>query len=229
MLRYQLNTQSATIVLLGKFNPSIFSPAWLRLVGAINEAELDAAKVTVIHPEITRFEIDDVTIDASIDRFSVSSASEPFVRILDLVQAIFARSLPHTPIRALGINYEVEFTLDSAKRRIALGRALAPTLPWADFGRRIDSSDDSGMIGVQMQETLPAGREAGHRMVSITPVRGKLAGVRLAINDHYELSIQDEVRGADRIMGVLAETFESSIRESKKIAEQLSEFAETLK
>ena len=124
-MQYAPEIQSVSIVLLGKFNPAIFSPAWLAKAGIVTEREADAASVNVIHSEIAQFGVERFRFEVQTERFQVTTLVEPFVQLLDSVVNLFKDKLPHTPADKMGINYEVHFRLQAPDRRIALGRALS--------------------------------------------------------------------------------------------------------
>ncbi len=120
----------ASIVLVGKFNPAIFSPAWFAKNGIITEGELQVAETQVVHKQITRFAVEHLTVHAELERFSIKVSTDPLIRIADMVSTTFRGLLPHTPVQAFGINYVEHWRLDTWQRRLALGRALAPIEPW---------------------------------------------------------------------------------------------------
>jgi len=230
-MRYEPQVQLASIVLLWRFNPAIFSPAWFAKVGIISGAELDESKVNIIHPEVTQFSLDRFKIDVLQERFSITTSNEPFVQILDDTLSTFYH-LPHSPVKAFGINYEIHFNLDSADQRIALGRALAPVVPWKDFGRRLGGGTPErlgGLVSLVMQET-PTDREIGSRQAKIerSPILRGLSGVMLHVNDHFEIVNPKDEDGAGAGMELLRERFDGSVIEAKKIAGELMSFAEEL-
>ena len=90
--RYKSDVQSASIVLVGRFNPAIISPGWLLKVGIISEGEFETSNVVIIHPEVTQFSIERFKIEVLPQRFSITTAGEPYVQILDDVVGIFTIS-----------------------------------------------------------------------------------------------------------------------------------------
>ena len=85
------------------------------------------------------------------------------------------------------------------------------------------------MLALVMQE-IPADRE-GYRKVQIEPWNspGNQTGIRMQINDHYQLADPKDEQGAARIIKILRENFENSIKKSKTIVSQLMDFAGGLK
>ena len=62
---------SASVVLVGKFNPAIFSPAWIAEIGLVDPKAAESAKLQVIHPDIAIFEVGGFSFDVRQNRFSV--------------------------------------------------------------------------------------------------------------------------------------------------------------
>src|SRR5262249_22058712 len=98
-------------VLLGKFNPAIFSPSWFAKANIITDAEAEAATVNVIHPELAQFSVERFRFEVQKERFQITTAVEPFVQLSDAVLNPFDHKLPHPPADKMGINYEVHFQL----------------------------------------------------------------------------------------------------------------------
>lgn len=234
-MRYLPEHQAASIVLLGKFNPAIFSPAWLAKAGTITAGEADSATIQVIHPEIAQFSVERFRFDVQKERFQITTLMEPFIRISDSIRTLFTDRLPHTPTSRMGINYELHFRLDSPEQRVALGRALAPIAPWGDFGVRLMGGDAPKSIGglatLAMQESSPPDRASGYRRVQIEPLRQaqQLSSVRMHINDHYEIPDAEDHQGAVPLMELLNDRFDPSISEAKAIVTQLMEFASNVR
>lgn len=231
-MRYQIETHAAAIVLLGKFNPSIFSPAWFAKVGIITDEELENTRNPFTHPEFAQFSIPRFDLNVAPHRFGLVTSHESFIHLVDDVYEIFAKQLPHTPMNMLGINYDAQFKLDTIEQRHALGRALAPIAPWQDFGKRLEPDDRTklgGMIALIMQEN-PPDRNQGYRRVQIDPLNGlsNQTGLRMQINDHFQLADFKDEQGATPIMNILRDNFEKSMKEAKAIVSQLMDFASQL-
>jgi len=86
------------IVLLGDFNPKIFSPAWFSAYDIIGEIESEEANLEVIHKDVTIFSLDWFRLQVTQDRFSVFTEQEAyFEKLIDLVFNTFT-NLIHTPL-----------------------------------------------------------------------------------------------------------------------------------
>jgi hypothetical protein len=232
---YDLEYPTCAIVLVGKFNPAIFSPAWLAKSGIISDIESEKSEIQIIHPEIAQFDVGKFRVEVQQTRFQITTTIAPFITIMDYTRQIFGQKLPHTPIDALGLNFHAHFDLESAEQRMLLGRRLAPVAPWGAFGERIEASQSAdtagGLLSLVMQETRPDGRKAGWRQVRIEPSRktDKTRGVFLAVNDHFDFENISAEDGANIAVDLLAEVFDTSEQEYRKVTADIMKFAASLK
>jgi len=218
---YELSAYS--IVLLGNFNPTIFTPSWFEKYDLLTEEEAANADLTVVHPEISRFVAAGLTIQVETNRFSASGTASA-IQLKDFVLKTFRDYLNHTPIRSLGINREVHYKLPSAEARMKLGRALAPLDPWGEWGKEIDESKDSGggLISLTMHLAKEPDTVKGHTRVTIQPSAQipRNAGVFFQVNDHSEV-IEDNINTTETVLDVLDQSFETSIAHSEWIIDQV--------
>jgi hypothetical protein len=224
---------SVSIVLIGQFNPAIFSPAWVEKIGLISKEAADAAEVSIIHPDIAAFAAGPYAFDIRRERFSVEVKNEPLIEALDCALVIFGEYLPHITIKQFGINYSTHFSVETASRRFALGRRLAPLAPWGDFGQAMDGLSGpltSGMIELAMIQIYdPVG--TGERRVRIEPsAKPDLleAGVFMTINDHRALKNTDEILGAENALELLKDVFDESLDTARNIVEGVRTFTKGL-
>jgi len=233
-MRYTPEAQLVSIVVIGNFNPAIFSPAWLRLHDVISDDELAVASIKIAHPGISDFDIDTLNIQVTSERFSAIITSIPSVRVADLVEIVFGSLLRHTPVRQVGINYQLHFNLDVAARRTALGRKLAPLSPWGAWGEALDQEDlrrTGGLRSLTMEEVVPDGRKTGgYRRVTIEPstLKSSLqqAGVFMSINDHHEL--HTDATTTEFLISVLRDEFDRSLEASRAIVSDMMSLAESI-
>lgn len=145
--------EDVSIILLGDFNPPIFSPEWLSRHKIVGEQAAFESKIDIIHPDVSQFSVGNIEFVVERQRFQLLVRSAPFVRILDVVSKAFRELLPHTPIRQFGINRSIHFSVGSETVRNAIGRKLAPLEPWGDWGVQI--SKGSGELGGGGCSTFP--------------------------------------------------------------------------
>ncbi len=225
-----------TVVLVGNFNPAIFSPAWLHINGLISEEDMEQAEVMVIHPQIADFKVSRYTIRVQPNRFSLATSEEPFVTVADWVKIIFGNTLPHTPIQQAGMNYSGHFALGSQKQRHALGRAIAPLAPWGRWGELLETDDIDevgGLRSIDMFQTKVPGRARGYRQVRLEPsIRNDIVnakvGIFMSVNDHFEVPTQEEGVSANTCVAWVFNNLDESVQMSKSIIADVQQFADKL-
>lgn len=98
----------SNIVLLGGFNPHIIEPTWLSRHGVVAEKSDEFMTEIQFGPRASqtmRFNLDGLAWEVTLERVlvgsdKVSSPAQWLIRLLDL--------LPHTPVRAVGINFKLQ-------------------------------------------------------------------------------------------------------------------------
>ncbi|MCY3768619.1 MAG: hypothetical protein OXG56_04525 [Gammaproteobacteria bacterium] len=143
----QPEISACSIVLLGKFNPAIFHPAWLEAKNIEpGVASVDGNLLT--HQDMASFSIDTRSYRVRTDRFQIKTYVAPWVTILDIITKIFAEHLFHTPITGFGVNRWVHHKLPSMDSRTRLGRELAPIEPWGEYGQGMDTDERVFRVGL---------------------------------------------------------------------------------
>ncbi len=154
-----------SIVLRGNFNPSIFTPSWFALHGLLTERVAAGASLDIAHRRVTAFQADWLRFHVDEDRCQAETTVAPHVRVRDLVVRMFREQLPHTPLRAFGINRDVHFRADSPEHQDRIGRTLAPVEPWGAWGETIGlDGRHGGMTSLTMSQLRPAGRPDGDQI-----------------------------------------------------------------
>lgn len=200
--------QGMNIVLLGDFNPKIFQPAWFAAENLIRASEAEAANIEIINPEIAIFNLDWLQVQITRDRCAYSTAQEPYYEVIrDLCLGTF-KLLKHTPIRIMGINWQVHFRMRSIEDWHNLGHKLAPKDLWNTILK------EPGMQSLTIQGTREDGYK-GHLRVKTEPSVKVSPGVFIQVNDEYQAD--DPIIGSEKIISIL----ESSYNQSKKKAGEI--------
>ncbi len=209
--------QGINIVLVGNFNPSIFQPVWFASEDLIRRGEADAAKIEIIHPDLAIFDIEGYRIEVNQIRFSISTTQAPYFEVIrDLTLGTF-RSLKHTPISMMGINFLAHFKIDSEEKWHEIGHILAPKPPWGD------ALDSPGLRSLTMEESKRRDGRAGHLRVKVEPSVKIIPGIYLDINDHFQKPSGSKTTGSEEIMTILDNSWEASLERSDKIIRTLLE------
>jgi hypothetical protein len=218
--------QGLSIIANGNFNPTIFQPAWLRAQGVITPEEEEAAKIEIIHPEITRFQVPGLSFDVQTERTVITALAEPFIRAADIFYATFHEKLGHTPITTVGLNYFAHVRLNDWKQRNRFGRKLAPVEPWKDYGKLLETSDQAkvgGLSSLSMRAIKSEyGAEGGINVTVQPSVRiDANAGVFFNVNHHLGKGAGDN----EPLTGLLYRWFDDLLLEAREIVETMTSVA----
>ncbi len=230
-MRIEPEIASVSLVVLGRFNPAIFTPAWFGWNGLLPEKTVKIAGTKIVHPQIAIFEADWLNLHVQPESFQINTTQAPYVRLRDLAARIFRDHLPHTPLRVLGINREVHFSVRSFSVRDQLGRLLAPVEPWGDWGRELEpDGEHGGMASLTMRQVNPQGRPLGGQInATVEPSnrigQGRL-GVYVQVNDHYTIEDVESQMGTSSIVDLLEDNFDESLRRADQIIDHIMSLTE---
>jgi hypothetical protein len=226
-MRIEPELSSAIIVLIGSFNPKIFQPFWFAKHDLIRDQAAESAEISVIHPEITAFQIESLfTLQVQRNRFEITRTVAPLILISDLAVRLFTHLLPHTPISQMGINRQVHFDVGDTQTRDRIGEMLAPRGPWGPWGAEVSSGTGrkhGGLVSLTLIQRNIPDRAAGSIQTKVEPslrIRSGETGIFVEVNDHYELP-DPEPPDATEMMKILEQNFDRSIRHSEEIIDQI--------
>lgn len=214
-----------SVIVVGKFSPAIFTPAWFALHGLLPDGVAESAELMVAHQQVTKFKADWLDLQVTSDQFQVETLQAPHIRVHDLILRVFRERLRHTPVTAFGINRNVHFQVESLAVRDKLGRTLAPIEPWGRWGRELGvDGEHGGMNSLTMSQIDPDGRPSGGRVnVKVEPsvrVGNGRTGVYVGVNDHYVVE-DTGLDDADRLMALFEDSFSASLSRSKELVDQV--------
>jgi hypothetical protein len=187
-----LRQDTASIVLLGSFNPSLCHPDWLLRNELVSDKDYEGSKVDIVHRDLARFSVGAFQLDVIQQKFVLRTldASE-FLALRDLACSVF-HLLEHTPITAMGMNREIEFVLSSEDDWHKIGDVLAPKDLWKkvtkECGNPVTSGTGLGMLRLRMQTPMPRQlkTEKGYVNVKIEPSPN--LGVVVEVNGHIDVT-----------------------------------------
>jgi hypothetical protein len=177
--------EGASIVMIGSFNPAIFQPRWLGTQKIIRPEEAANAKITIIQDEVADFSTEWFQLQVLQNRFSVASTDpRSYAPLRDLAASV-CDMLPHTPVKALGMNRTFHFKADSVDAWHAIGHKLAPKDLWAAI------VDSPGLRSMTMEGRRKGVDAEGRLNIKVEPSARINHGVFVEINEQYS------ARGAD--------------------------------
>ena len=214
-----------SIVLAGRFNPAIFTPAWFELHRLLPEGTAEVANLEVAHAQATAFRAEWLHLNVMADRFSAETVQAPDVRVRDLVLRTFTEHLNHTPLHALGINRSVHYNVQSLEARDRIGRLLAPTDPWGPWADELGlDGTHGGMTSLTMTRIDPDGRPPGGRInVKIEPstrIGEGRTGIYVNVNDHYQFDA-DQPQATEAVIQVVENDFDASLQRSNALIDHI--------
>ena len=231
-MRIEPEVGRVSVVLLGSFNPAIFTPTWFAWHEILPRSAAEAAQVEVVHRQLTVFGFDWLQLEVSGDRFSVETSLAPHIRVRDLVVRVFKEHLHHTPLKAFGINRSVDFRVRSTGQRDRMGKKLAPAEPWGDCGLALSLGDEgNGLRSLTMTQICPDGRGDGDQ-INITVEPSKQIedgiGVYVRVNDHYFSGNAGphSSEGTRSLIAQLEENFDKSLSRSDGIIDHIMSLAD---
>lgn len=225
-MRIEPEVSGCSIVMVGHFNPAIFHPAWLEQHDVEPGARGTVGDEILVHRDISRFQIDTRSYHIDEDRFQITTTVAPWVSILDIVGLVFGQLLPHSPVRAFGVNRTVHFRVADAATRVKIGRELAPIGPWGDFGTDMEAEEFDQVGGLQSLTMRKQSRFDEYNLQVNAKVQPSVqiennTGVYMEVNCHHNLQGLPDGHGANQAVEVLSARFEESIAESEAIIDQV--------
>lgn len=201
----EIYTSEVSIVLLGNFNPIVFQPTWFSSQELLRSGEAEKAEVSIIHPDVTSFTTEWLSLQVTRDRFIALTRSEPHApHLRDLVLGTFMK-LSHTPVKQMGINVHKNITFNTEQDWHNWGHFVAPKSPWKGFDR-------PGLMSLTMRSE----RSDYPGYFTTTIAHQESCRVVVTFNDHYE---QSEAPGAGNIavpaskfVDLIENEFEKSLR-----------------
>lgn len=226
-MRIAPEVDSVSVVLVGDLNPRIFRPDWFGAQGLLQPDQVEAAEIEVIHPELSKFSTDWLTVQVDKTRFIAKTDEAPHVRLADLVARTFLEFLSHTPIYMVGINRFVHFPVPGLAEMDAIGKTLAPHDAWGEWGPQIEGTPEKhgGLRSLTMEQSNLTDRDKGFIRAKVEPSPLLGMGVYVDVNDHYEVSLPEKAVGATDAANIVSQNFESSTKRSAWIIDQVMALA----
>ena len=210
--------ESASIVLVGSFNPAILHPEWLAHQSLIRPEEAEQAEVEVVSRQLTVIRLSWFELQVLEDRFS-ATATDPahFQTLQECVLGIFSL-LEFTPISAMGLNRQMHFRLQQPENWASLEDALAPKEPWV--GILTGRHDGAPTLQTLSLNGNRDGSSAQSLVVKVEPSSRVQSGVYMATNEHFEFL---GASSTSEPMNMLSRHWLEALAYSKHLANKLIE------
>lgn len=192
------NKQSiVSIVARGIFTPAIFHPQWFfKAEKLFGEQEIENAKVEIIHVDIAKMKIGDISIQIMRDSLNIFTAdARSFEQLKDVVTNIFTL-LDRTPVAMMGVNYDTHFVIEDAEKWHELGHLLAPKPFWENFVEK------PGMQSLTMESKNPF-HNSGYIRTKVEPSAEVTNGVHVQVNNHFNIKSSTPIDQTAELISIL--------------------------
>ncbi len=232
-MAHTLEIFSSSIVVVGNFNPAIFSPDWLVRNKLIGEGDADATrgedqkKRTIVSGQVTAFEADWFALQVLDNKFTLTNKSALSPALKDLAVGVF-QLVPHTPVAAVGLNFMGHFKLTTTDEFHRVGDVLAPKDIWKDLYP--DEMSGVADLTIRIQHgTRDKGAETNdEKRISVQPSDKIKGGIYLGYNDHHDVSVmKDDLRPAERAATIIDTQWESAWQDAVRVFDSV--LSKTLK
>ena len=227
-MQHKAEDFSSAIVVLGAFNPAIFSPDWLNGQGLIGDGDVAAAREgngggeILVSRQVTTVETEWFVLQVEQNKFNLTSKGVLSPALKDLAVGIF-QSLPHTPVTAVGLNFMAHYKFANEQQWHKFGDVLAPKGIWNSLYPDLHAGLSNLMITIEPATRSSDGRAKERRNITVQPSRKVKAGAFLSYNHHRELRREDsEDRvSADYVARIIDEKWESEWQEAERVLQRV--------
>ena len=193
-MAYSAEIFTAGIVVLGDFNPAIFSPDWLERNGLMGQADAEFASKSeslVLSRQVAIVDSPWFVLQVVEDQFSLTGKGALTPALRDLASGIFSL-LSHTPVRALGMNFMGHYKIHDTAAYHKFGDVLAPKGPW-EAACGIDGNVAIGLtnMSVRIQEGTRDSSPVTSNAVNISVQPSTVVqptGIYFQYNDHRDIA-----------------------------------------
>gem|GEM_PF-557094 len=212
---FSRESEEASIVLVGSFNPAIFHPEWFVSHELIPQDDIKDANVEIVHQDLSKFSLQWLGIDVLRNKF-IARTHDPsnFSALKDLMFSVF-KILYHTPISQLGMNLITIYRIDTEEIWHKIGDTLVPKNIWEEsLPKRI------GMTSVAVQSPRQDSLDGFIRVI-VSSVRSEFYGVSFNINSHVELNAKQHKETKYELTEIIAQYWEPALRVAREISERI--------
>ena len=128
----------------------------------------------------------------------------------------------HTPVKALGLNFIGHFKLDSQEQQHKVGDTFAPKGIWNKLYPNTYAGLDQLTTRIQQgtrDDTIE--KPVNEKRITVQPCHSFKYGVSLSINDHHNVSIDNDLTPAEQVSTIIDEKWQSSWEDSVRVFDQV--------
>ena len=212
--------ESASIVLVGRFNPAILHPQWFAKQGLIRDSEAANAQVDLVSSAMTSVRFEWFTLRVGDDRLSATTTDPAQYQALqECISGTFAL-LEFTPVGAMGLNSERHVRVASEDIWTHLESTLAPR----DLRAKVLHGPQGEPSALQTLSVVGArpNSPAERLKVTIEPSVRFPGGICVRTNEHFGFRDGSDASVA---MKELRENWPDALAYSKEVTDRLTRLA----
>lgn len=224
----ELRDFTATAVVVGRLNPLIFSPEWLHSNSVIGPEEAAVARehgIEVMAPNITSLVLGSMKLIVEEERFLLTVSDEPLIRAKDFAASCF-RLLAHTPVFAVGLNFNALMLAGDVERWHRFGDAIAPKQPWGDFTEDNGGKRAGGVRALVMERSQGLGGHHGYTRIAFQVVDGAEHTANLQVNNHFNLAHAEAPSSGAEAYKLIEEIWDEAYERSLRLLKTIKESAD---
>jgi hypothetical protein len=211
---YTTEIFTSSIVIVGDFNPVIFTPDWLERSQLIGEGDaIDAREGThgrklVVSHQITTYETEWFAIQVLENQFSLTSKGVLSPAFKDLASGII-ELVSQTPVRAIGLNFIGHYKLASVEDYHKVGDVIAPKNVWSELYPEFHAGMEVLTIRYQHGTREEPSDIKDEKRITIQPSRQVKNGVSMLLNDHHDIQPSDDILPAENARAIIDDLWEA--------------------
>ena len=219
---------TSVIVVLGDFNPAIFTPDWFERNNLIGEGDATVAreggtgKQPLISRQVSNFETEWFTLQVLDSQLSLTSRNVLNPAFKDLTVGIF-QLLSQTPVRAIGLNFIGHFKFNTMENLHKVGDTFAPKNIWNTlYPDNFYTGLEKLTIRIQngSRESGPVNND--EKRITLERSNNFKYGIALSINDHHDLTRDDDnSTPAERLVSIVEGQWESVWHDAERVFDKL--------
>ena len=210
-MSYTAEIFGSSIVLVGQFNPAIFTADWLErnsLIGSEDAEYARASTNVLVSHAVAVCETEWFALQVLENQFSLTSKGALSHAFRDLAEGI-ATLVPHTPVTALGLNYMGHYKMSTEAGYHKVGDVLVPKKLWGELFDPETEKPGMADVTVKIQqmkvgETIASSPD--ELRINVQPSTTVKWGVFLSCNAHREsfgkVKGKGNAAGAAEVIGV---------------------------
>lgn len=232
-MAYTAEILSSQIVVVGDFNPAIFSPDWLernKLIGegdAITARAVSPGRTTLlVSHQVSTFESEWFALQVLENQFSLTSKGVLTLPFKDLAAGIF-QLVSHTPVNAVGLNFTAHFKLASQETYHKFGDVLAPKDIWGPLYDGEHAGLEQLTIRFQRGSRDKQADTKDEKRITVQPSRSLKNGISLSLNDHHDVTRGDEdsLTPAERVADIVDTLWEPAWKDAIRVFDKVLSMA----